>query len=227
VPSGATIVSGQGTTCITVNFSGSLGSNSVCGYSAICVRAMNACGLSQARCVNLYTAPTGISTLNGLASVNQGATTSYSLTGISGATSYNWIVPAGWTILNGQGSSSISVLVGSNSGYVTVTPLNACASGSMRMKYVQVNCAGFRDAEVSTTVMPEAMLYPNPANNHFTVESGEELPSVVEVLDVTGKVIFTGNQIRRIDSASWTSGIYFVRLHFTDEVQTKRIEIMH
>ena len=227
VPSGATIVNGQGTTCITVNFSGSLGSNSVCGYSAICVRAVNACGLSQARCVNLYTAPTGITTLNGLTFVNQGATTTYSLSSVSGATSYNWIVPSGWTILNGQGTSSINVLVGHNSGYVKVTPMNACASGSMRMKYVVVNCAGFRDADALVAEMPEVMLYPNPANNHFTIESGDALPSLVEVMDMTGKVVYTGSQIRRIESNSWTSGIYIVRLHFTNETQTKRIEIMH
>jgi hypothetical protein len=227
VPTGATIVSGQGTTCITVNFSGALGSNSICGYSAICVRAMNSCGLSQARCVNLYTAPTGYATLNGLSCVNQGTTTTYSLSSVSGATSYNWIVPSGWTILSGQGTNSISVLTGANSGYVKVTPSNACASGTMRMKYVVVSRPGFRDAEVSETEIPDAIIYPNPANESFTIESGDALPTFVEVMDISGKIVFNGTGVRQVNTQQLTSGIYLVRIYFQNEIQTKRLEIMH
>jgi hypothetical protein len=242
VPSGATIVSGQGTTCITVNFSGSLGSNSVCGYSAICVRAVNSCGMSQARCVNLYTAPTAIACINGPSTVNQNVTTTYSVSSVSGATSYNWIVPTGWTILSGQGTTSICVLTGANSGNVSVTPANACSAGTRVRKYVTIqhlcsrqaegnqstaNRPNLRTAEVSETHITDAILYPNPANESFTIESGDALPSLVEVMDMTGMVVYTGSQIRRIESNSWTSGIYIVRLHFTTETQTKRIEIMH
>jgi hypothetical protein len=227
VPTGATIVSGQGTTCITVNFSGSLGTNSQCGYSAICVRAVNACGLSQSRCVNLYTAPTGFATLNGLSYVTQGNTTTYSVSAISGATSYNWVVPTGWTILSGQGTTSISVLVGANSGYVRVTPSNACAAGSMRMKYVIVNSPGFRDASVTESEVPDAILYPNPANESFTIESGDALPSFVEVMDIAGKVVYNGTGVRQVNTQQLTSGIYLVRIYFNNEIQTKRLEIIH
>jgi len=227
VPTGATIVSGQGTTCITVNFSGSLGSNSLCGYSAICVRAVNACGFSQARCVNLYTAPTGFATLSGLSYATQGNTTTYSISSINGATSYNWSVPAGWSILSGQGTNSITVLVGQHSGYVRVTPSNACASGSIRMKYVIVYNPGFRDNTLTNPETPDAILYPNPANESFTIESGDALPSFVEVMDISGKVVFNGTGIRQVNTQQLTTGIYLVRIYFNDEIQTKRLEILH
>jgi hypothetical protein len=227
VPSGATIVSGQGTTCITVNFSGALGSNNTCGYSAICVRAANSCGLSQSRCVNLSTAPSGFATLNGLSYVSQGITTTYSIGSISGATTYNWVVPAGWTILSGQGTNSISVLTGGNSGYVRVTPSNACASGSTRMKYVIVTHAGFRDAEVSATEIPDAILYPNPANESFTIESGDALPSFIEVMDISGKVVYQASGVRQVNTDQWSTGLYLVRIYFEDQIQVKRLEILH
>jgi len=227
VPTGATIVSGQGTTCITVNFSGSLGSNSLCGYSAICVRAVNSCGLSQARCVNLYTAPSGFATLTGLSYATQGNTTTYSISSVNGATTYNWSVPAGWSILNGQGTNTITVLVGHNSGFVRVTPSNACASGSVRMKYVIVNCPGFRDNTLTNSETPDAVLYPNPANESFTIESGDALPSFVEVMDISGKVVFNGTGIRQVNTQQLTTGIYLVRIYFNDEIQTKRLEILH
>jgi hypothetical protein len=227
VPAGATIVSGQGTTCITVNFSGSLGSNNICGYSAICVRAVNSCGLSQARCVNLYTAPSGFATLTGLSYATQGNTTTYSISSVNGATTYNWSVPAGWSILNGQGTNTITVLVGHNSGFVRVTPSNACASGSVRMKYVIVNCPGFRDNTLTNSETPDAVLYPNPANESFTIESGDALPSFVEVMDISGKVVFNGTGIRQVNTQQLTTGIYLVRIYFNDEIQTKRLEILH
>ena len=227
VPAGATIVSGQGTTCITVNFSGSLGSNNICGYSAICVRAVNSCGLSQARCVNLYTAPTGFATLNGLSFVTQGTTSTYSVSNVSGATSYNWNVPTGWTILSGQGTTSISVLIGANSGTVSVTPSNACSAGTRVSRYVTVCRPGFRVAEIGETEISDAVIYPNPANESFTIESGDALPSFVEVMDISGKVVFNGTGIHQVNTQQLTTGIYLVHIYFNDEIQTKRLEILH
>jgi hypothetical protein len=226
VPAGATIVSGQGTTCITVNFSGSLGNNSTCGGASICVRAVNSCGVGQPCCVSLSTAPSGYSTISGLSTVGHGITTTYSVGAIVGATNYAWSIPSGWQLVSGQGTTSITVITGNISGNVSVTPSNACAIGTMIKKFV--NITGCRNELVATELeIPAVVLYPNPANNQFFIDSGDAVPSLVEVMDMTGKVVYTGSQVRRIESNSWTSGIYFVRVHFNDEVQVKRIEIMH
>jgi hypothetical protein len=44
---------------------------------------------------------------------------------------------------------------------------------------------------------------------------------------MTGKVVFNGSQIREVEVNNWTNGIYFVRMYFENEIQTKRIEILH
>jgi hypothetical protein len=230
VPTGATIVSGQGTTCITVNFSGSLGSNNVCGSTAICVRAVNTCGMSHVQCLNLSLAPSGFASLSGLGFVNQGMTTTYSVGAFSGATNYTWTIPSGWQLLSGQGTTSITVRTGSTSGNVSVVPSNACASARMIKRYVTVGNSCYRSAEVAPAIeVTEANfnLYPNPAKDYFIVDSGDVIPSFVEVTDMTGKVVFEGNQIREVDANYWTNGIYFVRVYFEDQIQIKRIEIMH
>jgi len=54
-------------------------------------------------------------------------TQSYSVTS-AGATNFIWDVPAGWTILSGLGTSSISVTVGIGGGNVSVQPENACST---------------------------------------------------------------------------------------------------
>lgn len=51
---------------------------------------------------------------------------------------YTWTVPTGWTILSGQGSNSISTSSGSIGGTISVTPSNACGTGSAQTLDVQV-----------------------------------------------------------------------------------------
>ena len=56
----------------------------------------------------------------------------YSIAAVSGATSYNWTVPTGWSITAGQGTISITVTSGSSSqnGNITVTATNSCGTSS-------------------------------------------------------------------------------------------------
>lgn len=78
--------------------------------------------------VNCCAAPTGPGTLAGNANVCEGSTQTYSVSGVSGATNYNWTVPSGSVITSGQGTSTITVTVGPTSGNVCVTPSNSCTS---------------------------------------------------------------------------------------------------
>jgi gliding motility-associated-like protein len=128
VPTGWTIVSGQGTELITV----SPGANP----GVISVTASNGCGTGPASSLNVMvttvTPPTpGIITVssNGSPCAGQQNVT-YTIDDVIGASSYNWVVPAGWVITSGQGTKEIKVTVGSNAGQVAVTAVNGCGSGS-------------------------------------------------------------------------------------------------
>ena len=64
----------------------------------------------------------------------------YSISAVSGATGYNWSVPAGATVASGQSTPSITVDWGTaSSGLVTVTPTNSCFSGGANNLSVTVN----------------------------------------------------------------------------------------
>lgn len=56
----------------------------------------------------------------------------YSISPVSGATSYNWTVPTGWSITSGTGTASIVVTTGTagQNGSITVTATNACGTSS-------------------------------------------------------------------------------------------------
>ncbi|WP_163409262.1 T9SS sorting signal type C domain-containing protein [Flavobacterium ajazii] len=67
----------------------------------------------------------------------------YSIAAVSGASSYTWTVPTGWTITAGQGTTSVTVTTGtsSQSGNLTVTATNACGTSNATYYYVYINTA--------------------------------------------------------------------------------------
>ncbi|GAB3541483.1 hypothetical protein GCM10027443_40830 [Pontibacter brevis] len=130
VPSGWAIISGQGTTAIEVR------AGTVAGD--VTVAAVNGCGESSHRSILAVTPATGVPAAiaaiqapqNGFC---QGTTNlTYSVTALPDAMSYTWEVPAGWAIISGQGTTSITVTAGTAVGQVKVTAANACGSGSTK-----------------------------------------------------------------------------------------------
>jgi uncharacterized protein (TIGR02145 family) len=121
VPEGATIVSGQGTTGITVNFGMTFGN--------ISVRAENICGNSAYSdlTITVCQLPSKPGIITGPTSLQYNASgIKYSITPVSGVTRYNWMVPNGATIVSGQGTSIILVNFGTTGGEVSVRAENNC-----------------------------------------------------------------------------------------------------
>jgi hypothetical protein len=80
--------------------------------------------------VTIITIPVTPGAITGNLSPCMNDTADYSIAAVSGATSYNWTVPAGASILSGQNTTAISVLWGTTSGNVTVTAGNSCGNSS-------------------------------------------------------------------------------------------------
>ncbi|NBX80754.1 MAG: T9SS C-terminal target domain-containing protein [Flavobacteriales bacterium] len=136
VPTGATIVSGQGTDSISVEFSGVFTSGS------LSVVANNACGSSAPRVLALNSVPRlpGLITgrTNDLCPDTNGVLT-YTIAPVAGATSYLWTVPAGTTLLSGQGTTSISLSVSADfiSGPLRIAATNGCGVGAERSVWLR------------------------------------------------------------------------------------------
>ncbi len=129
VPAGATIVSGNGTSTINVSYSASFVSGN------ISVQAITNCGSSAAKTLAITkTAPASPAAISGIASVcsyvGSSSTVTYSVTAVSGATSYTWAVPGGAGIVSGQGTTSIAVSYSTSfvSGNVSVQAAAGCGS---------------------------------------------------------------------------------------------------
>ncbi len=134
VPSGSVIASGQGTNSITVTIGGNNGN--------ISVVPSNSCGnaISTSLLVSVNLVPAQTSAIAGNSIPCQSNTQDYSVTSVSGIT-YTWSVPSGSVINSGQGSSSINVAIGANSGAITVVPSNSCGTGISTNRTITVNSA--------------------------------------------------------------------------------------
>jgi len=133
-PTGYSIASGQGTTAITVDFTACTAAS-----GNISVTANTACVSGTAKTlaitVNTLAAP---GTITGTASIIPPQTgVSYSVAAVTGATSYNWTLPAGATITSGSGTNSIMVdfACGASSGTITVSATNICVTTAVGPAY--------------------------------------------------------------------------------------------
>lgn len=65
----------------------------------------------------------------------------YSITAVTNATTYNWIIPTGWSITAGAGTNSITVTTGAagQSGNISVTAQNSCGTSASRTLAVTVS----------------------------------------------------------------------------------------
>ena len=106
----------------------------------ISVTANNSCGSSTERSLNVSVTPTPAQpgSITGSTSVCQGSSLTYSISAVTGATSYTWSLPSNWTVNGSSNLTFINVMVGANSGHISVTANNSCGSSTERSLNVSV-----------------------------------------------------------------------------------------
>jgi hypothetical protein len=65
-------------------------------------------------------------------------------------------------------------------------------------------------------------VYPNPFTSSINIESKFE-NEYYELLNSTGQIIWTGQQINKQDFSSLTDGLYFLRIHNGNSIQTTKL----
>lgn len=182
LPAGASITAGAGTRSITVTYGSSSGT--------VCVSAENGCGSSATNCIGVTVDPNPavgtISTITGASAVcaNQSLLT-YSIPAVSGATTYNWTLPAGASITAGSNTNSITVTMGTTAGNICVDASNSCSSTSQECIAVSVapNAPGIPGGITGLTTVctgQSGVTYsvssvPNTSTYNWTIPSGASI----------------------------------------------------
>ena len=136
--SGGVITSGASTNAITVNWNNS-GSNTV----TVNYKNSNGCYASTAKVLNVNSHPPVGTTgnISGATEIRKGAQgINYSISTISDATTYEWTIPSGVSIVSGDGTNSIVVNFADSfvSGSVSVRGRNNCSAGNVSTISVNV-----------------------------------------------------------------------------------------
>lgn len=108
----------------------------------ISVKANNGCGSSSVRTLAVTissSAPNQPGSISGTSSSCPSISQVYSVAAVSGATSYTWTLPSGWS--GTSSTNSITVITGSSGGAVTVKANNICGSSATRTLAVTISSA--------------------------------------------------------------------------------------
>jgi hypothetical protein len=90
----------------------------------------------------VLTIPAAPASIIGPVSVCAGTTAQqYIAATVSGASSYIWTLPGGWSFVSGQGNDTISINIGTVSGSLSVIASNACGASSSINSLIVVNAA--------------------------------------------------------------------------------------
>jgi hypothetical protein len=110
------------------------------GSQTVSVTATNSCGTSTASTlsitVNSGSALPQPGLISGGATLCSGSSQPYSIAAVSGATSYTWILPSGWS--GTSTSTVINPTAGTNGGIISVTANNSCGSSTAQTLNVTV-----------------------------------------------------------------------------------------
>ena len=66
-------------------------------------------------------------------------------------------------------------------------------------------------------------VYPNPTQSIWNFSAGNNVISNLQIIDVTGKVIFTAATVSTVDATAFSSGVYFAKVTSANTVQTIRV----
>ncbi|MCE3296684.1 MAG: hypothetical protein K0R65_2398, partial [Crocinitomicaceae bacterium] len=114
----------------------------------ISVTADNACGSSMAQtlAIAIDNIPAQPLSISGETDICSGTSQTYDLTAVSGATSYTWTLPSGWS---GTSSTNSITATAGNTGGISVTADNACGSSATQTLSVIVNSAPDQAVSIS------------------------------------------------------------------------------
>lgn len=148
--------------------------------------------------------------ISGPATTTEGEVQQFSYPGMEGS-SFEWTVGAGLAITDGQGTSTITVVntaLGESTVCVAETLANGCLGNEV---CAEVNVV----VSVSELGMEMPKVFPNPAVNAVTIDSGDRAWNWVIVRDALGREV--GNhqlQGRRIlDVSGLAAGRYHLEFH--------------
>jgi hypothetical protein len=199
----------------------------------ITVTAVNGIGNSSiVKTVTLSTAMPTVSSISG-GTTYSNCNQTFTAANVLGAIEYTWIVPAGASIISGQGSSSMVVNYGSLTGVQTlkVKATNACgvSSAVKSITLTRGTCtSGLKQEDNIINRNNTIVLYPNPTRDWLTISNNtnSSIDKVI-IIDLLGNIIVENRPTNnKVDVAQFASGTYIIEAYSGQEkFQSKFVKL--
>ncbi len=119
----------------------------------VVITANNSCGSSSPQSIAVtVTTPTQPGAISGSTSACSGSSQTYSVAAVSGASSFTWTLPSGWS--GSSTTNSITVTAGSLPGTITVKANNSCGSSAAQSLAVSIGNAVAQPGIITGTAVP-------------------------------------------------------------------------
>ncbi|QNF31725.1 DUF11 domain-containing protein [Adhaeribacter swui] len=218
LPKGFTKITGSGST-IVVRVDATAQENSE--ISIVPLNLNNVCANGEPLVVRVKVnqAPVLPEAINGPLAFCAGSEQTFSVAPVAGAATYTWSVPANWQIRSGQNTTSITVIVGTNPGTVSVSIANTCGvGGSVTTSNITPTaipalpvitdksgaCSGLM---YSINEVPGASSYTWTVPEGFTIVAGQGTTTIkvaADGLDRKGTITVIANNVNGCSSAAAT-----------------------
>jgi len=216
VPAGVTMVSANGGTSMTVDFTPAF-----TGTGNLCVTAISACGSSIARCYSISALTPPPASPAGLASVCKSASgVVYTLVPVAGATSYLWSISGGASIVPSGTTATVNFSSAtSTTAIITVNAVNACGYSQPGKKIIAVNLGCRNASDLNSSV--DFSAYPNPTAGLLNVSFQAEKSAkyMVKVIDLLGNVVISdvisateGANMQELNLSNVAKGMYLLSI---------------
>ncbi len=138
----------------------------------------------------------------------------------NGGASYQWISSTSQVIYSG---SPLTILPNATTTYTLIgTDINGCSNKTTFTQNVDI-CQGIADV---SGVAGGYEVYPNPTAGEFAVVSRGEPATLIELVDVVGKVVVSlkpsSNSVKLNLSAN-APGVYFLKIHANNKVEVMKL----
>ncbi len=186
-------------------------------YSVV-VTGTNGCTSTGTVVQNVTANPINITSSSNSICVNQSATLT-----AAGGTAYTWVAP----LTSTAPAAVITPTAVGNISYSVNATSSVCPGYTWSASFTETvaACTGIQQIASSNVSFG---VYPNPTSGEFTIELNNGAVKTVNVLDLTGRVVFattTSNDKINVNAGSLAKGIYYVRVQSNNATEVAKIVV--
>ncbi len=153
---------------------------------------------------------------------------------VSASSSISGSICAGQSVsLTASGATTYSWNTGATTAVIAVSPsvtttytINGSSNGCSNVATITQNVNSCVGIQTNVTKQLAISVYPNPSNGNFTVELANGLTKVINVTDITGRIVLTTSSTSdkvNVNISTLSNGIYYIKVTSDNKAEVTKV----